>query len=444
MSGLHLITGYQGKAHITSADQGGFNAYTFGTGEYVLTMGRRFEPQIISNNLVRIHDGCLMMNGRYVALGSGEYIDVNIGTGTQGMKRNDIIYVRYEMNYLTGVESVSLNSWNGTAVAGTPTDPTLEFTDTILNGASYHDMPLYRVRLNGLTLESIEPLFQVLAPMSDIQHGFYKQNMLINGDFQCNQRSKKTYEVTGSTEVAYSVDMWRIHKLKLEVLNEGVKITGNGDVGYLTQFIQLGKLKTTTYTISAMIDEVIYSYTITPGGTAKEKDFGKFKISALTTSAWDNALNDYNNKLKINICPIGTGSFVLKYVDVFEGTVAYPHVKEDPATALVRCRRYIQRGCSHCPVSSIVYDKTDGILRFGIPFSGMAVTPTVVACSWSYSLSDSNRPSGSLSDLTYVTTHADGLIEYTLPTTAAAPTSFGSYAVRATYVVSCEHNPNGD
>lgn len=447
MAGLHLVTGYKGTAHITSADQGVLNAMTVGVGDYVFTKGRRFEAEIRPNNVVRIYDGSLMMNGRQVNLDAGEALDAIIANGTQGMNRHDIIAIRYEINRTTGIESVSLVVGQGTPSAGTPTDPEDKYTESILNGVTVREMKLYRVVLEGLTITKVEPLFQVLAPMAEIQHGFYKQNMLINGDFQCNQRNNKTYEVTGTTQVAYSVDMWRIHQLKLEKLNEGVKITGNSasGQGYLTQFIQLGKLETTTYTISAMVDDEICTFTVTPGGAAKEKDFGKFKISALTTSIWDNALNDYNNKLKINICPVGTNTITIKYVDVFEGEFAYTHVKEDPATAMMRCRRYVQRGSCFAPF--IYYEGNEHMeLFFGFPFDPMASEPNLTACSWTYyvkNVQGSIVPkSGNLDDIEGITVSSDGRVKITLWDAPQNDSSCSSVAT--TYVLSCEHNPNGD
>lgn len=347
---LHLVTGHKGVPHVTAADQGLFNASSVGKDDYVLSVGNRLKAQIITNNAVRILDGSLLMNGRHVNLDSGTYLDANIKNGTQGKKRHDIIGVRYEMNAASGVESVSLVVSEGEPSSDTPTDPELNNTDSILTGVNVHDMPLYRVVIEDLTITMVEPLFQVLAPMADIQHSFYKQNLLVNGDFQCNQRGEKSY--TADNVSMYTLDMWRAFGIEVEKHTEGVKLTGiSADTqGYFTQFIQLGKLKTTTYTISAMVDDKVCTFTITPGGTAQEKNFGKFKISALTTSTWDNDVNDtenqsnnYNNKLKVNICPLGTNTISIKYVDVFEGSIAYPHVKEDFATALLRCEKYIKK-----------------------------------------------------------------------------------------------------
>ena len=452
---IHLVTGYKGSAHITSADQGLFNAGCIGFDEYVLASGQKFEASIVNNNTVRIYDGSLLMQGRHVISDSPQ--EMTITNGSSLLDRIDLIVMRYTKDQSTGVESVGLAVITGEAGDVTEVRDPAYNTDSILGGALTHDMPLYRVYLDGSRIDSVEPLFKVLAPMADIQQGFYKQNMLINGDFQCNQRGKKTYQMSGDA-VGYTVDMWRAHKCTVEVRTEGIRLTGEtyDAQGYLTQFIQLGKLVTTTYTISAMVDDKIYNFTVTPGGTAKEKDFGKFKISALTISTWDNDLPDfnyYNNKLKVNICPVGTQTINIKYVDVFEGEVAYPHVKEDPATAMMRCRRYIQRRYCYSPILYRVTSESNygkSAYRFGLSFDPMVSTPTLVACSWAYhtgtsgGATEGSYSKGDLTELTVNVTSADGLVEVTTPFGGSIESASISCAVKANYVVSCEHKPNGD
>ena len=351
---LHLVTGYQGKAHITSADQGLYNALMGGTGDYVLAHGKQFKAEVVNDTNVRILDGCALMNGRFIVMDADTNQNIPLNTGTAGTNRNDIIALRYHINRSTGVETVEFVKIQGTHSSGTPTDPTITYPNSILLDADYHDMPLYRVVIRGTTLTRVEQLFTVLAPMSDFHHGFYNQNLLINGDFQCNQRGEKSYSVANVTGGKYTVDMWRAYQVKVDVLAEsaGVKVTGlsTTEQGYFTQFIQLGKLETKSHTISAMVDGKLCVYTETAGASAKEKSFGTFKISVLTTSTWDNAYGGYNNKLKVNICPIGTNSITISYIDVFEGNVAYPHRREDPATALMRCRQYIQAGFYTSPI----------------------------------------------------------------------------------------------
>lgn len=436
MAGLHLVTGFKGTAHVTSADQGAFNAGCVGVGDYVLQTGTRFNAQAIEGNVIRIFDGDLSLQGRHVTLASGTFLDIQIANGETSKNRNDLIVVRYEKNTTTGVESVEFAVKQGTATTETASDPTYT-KGNILAGATVHEMPLYRVRLSGLTVSSIEPVHSIVFPMNDIQHKLYHNNLLINGDFTCNQRGKTTYEV--GNDSMYSVDMWRIHQLKLDVLQEGVRLERKSStaLGYFTQFIQLGVLKTTTYVISAKVNGLIYNFGVTPGAEAKEKNFGTFKISALTTSTWDEKLNGYNNKLKVNICPITTNPIIIEYVDVFEGGFVYPHIKEDAGTALMRCRRYIQKGACVTPTLYEYMDDAGTAMRYriGIPFEPMASEPSFIECNWS-TFAGGDTMSGTVDDIEYVG-KSDNLIQIK---TDGRPSRLDSscYGFRVVYILSCE------
>lgn len=443
MADLHLVTGYKGEPHITSANQGLFNANTIGSGDYVFNSGKKFGSSIIDNNHVRVFDGSLMMNGRHITLDAGTYVDAVIENGTSGYKRHDIIVVRYEKAAATGIESAKLVVIKGTPSTGTPTDPSISYTDSILDSAAQHDMILYRVILEGFTITKVEPLFQLLAPMVDFQHGFYKQNMLINGDFQCNQRGEDEYNVTGDA-VKYTVDMWRAFKVKVSVLTEGVKVKGTDEnaQGYFTQFIQLGGLQSIPYTISAMVDDRLCTFTETPGASAKEKIFGTFKISMLTTSVWDNDLNGYNNKLKINICPVGTNEITIKYIDVFEGNVAFSHKKEDYATALMRCEKYIKKKGYISPIYN--YSFRDGIYTYEIAlcldrmankFNASVNSPQIE--SYSYNIVKDNGVESKTINTVGDIHNTSGV--HPLDITASAKAmSDASNAIKGTYVVTCE------
>lgn len=156
---IHLVTGYAGKEHITSADQGSFNAGIIGKNKYILSTGNQFAAEIVSNNLVKIKDGDLVNQGRHIRIEANDYEECTIENGTQSQYRNDLIVARYSKNADTGIESMDVVVIKGTASASSsPADPTYTSGD-ILNGALTDDFPLYRVRLNGLSITAVEPLF---------------------------------------------------------------------------------------------------------------------------------------------------------------------------------------------------------------------------------------------------------------------------------------------
>ena len=159
MGNMHLVTGYLGQEHITAIDQAAFNAALIGTGQFVLEKGKVFEAQIISNNQIRILDGELMMQGRFIRLDPDTYVDLTIENGVQGKKRNDLIVARYTKNTVTGIESVDLVVIKGTAVDSNPVDP--EHTEgDITNGVNaQHDFPLWRIPIDSLNVGNPVALF---------------------------------------------------------------------------------------------------------------------------------------------------------------------------------------------------------------------------------------------------------------------------------------------
>lgn len=159
MANMHLVTGYAGKEHVTSADHGVFNSYLFGTDQFVFDRGNKLAANIESNNLIRVLDGDIYIQGRHVRLNEGKYVDLAIENGEQGMLRNDLIAARYTKNSGTGVEDCNLVVIKGTAAASNPADPQYSIGDIINGNALQNDMPLYRVPLNGLNVGELVPLF---------------------------------------------------------------------------------------------------------------------------------------------------------------------------------------------------------------------------------------------------------------------------------------------
>ena len=158
---VHLITGFKGEEHIQSADQGSFNASFFGGGEFVMEAGNQCEASIINNNTVRVLDGDILMKGRHIRIPYNTYIDMNIQTGTAGVNRNDMIVMEYSKDSATGIETADLKVIRGAAVEGTATDPAFVQGD-ILGGANLNQMPLYRVKIEGVVLASVEQLFTAI------------------------------------------------------------------------------------------------------------------------------------------------------------------------------------------------------------------------------------------------------------------------------------------
>lgn len=156
---LELVTGYWGQNHVTAEQEADLNAGIFGSGFYVLPVGEKMRAEAVTSNQVRIFDGIFLGYGRQASIEEGGYENVTIENGTAGLLRNDMIVVKYNKDEESGIESVAFDVLKG-QTGSTAQDPVPNNQD-IRAGAFESEMPLYRVKLNGLAIEAIEPLFMV-------------------------------------------------------------------------------------------------------------------------------------------------------------------------------------------------------------------------------------------------------------------------------------------
>lgn len=157
---MKIVTGYTGTPHITSNDDQARNQGIFGTGNYVLDVGQKFNATLTNATTVTLEDGEGVMQGVHFRIEPGMTEAVSISPGTTGYKRIDLICARYTKEASTGVEDVSLVVIEGTPTTSTPSEPT--YTDgDILAGDTLGYAPLWKVTINGLT-PSISPVYEQL------------------------------------------------------------------------------------------------------------------------------------------------------------------------------------------------------------------------------------------------------------------------------------------
>lgn len=156
---MELVTAYTGKNHVTAAQIADFNRGIYGNAA-ILDVGNKLEASIQTANRITIKDGVAVFDGREVYVAYGKNETVNITSGTQDMKRYDIIAVVYEKDARTGVEKVTLKAITGTPNTMHPSDPQVNDLD-IRTGILKSEKPLYRVRLNGTAIEGIDRLVEI-------------------------------------------------------------------------------------------------------------------------------------------------------------------------------------------------------------------------------------------------------------------------------------------
>lgn len=166
---IELVTGHAGSAHVTSAQDGRLNAAAWGDGKYVLPLQAQFAITVDSANQVTIATGDAMLEGRHVT--SEAPTTLAVDSGTQSMKRNDLVCIVYSKNG-SGVESAALQVVKGTETSGTPTDPAIP-SGSILAGDSACAMALWRLPISGITLGTPEQLFDVADELATNENATY-------------------------------------------------------------------------------------------------------------------------------------------------------------------------------------------------------------------------------------------------------------------------------
>ena len=149
---MKIITGKTATEHVNSEDDRGLYAGIFGSGSYILNIGTKFQTSIESSTTIRINSGDLVHQGCHARIPYDEYDEVTIDAGTTGYKRIDLIVARYEKN--AGLESMSLVAIKGQPAVSDPVAPDYN-NGNILEGANISDMPLYKVVIDGVNIESV-------------------------------------------------------------------------------------------------------------------------------------------------------------------------------------------------------------------------------------------------------------------------------------------------
>lgn len=179
---MELVTGALGYKHVYAWKEALMNIGIMGAGDFVWRKGNKLAATIISNNEIHISDGNWMMQGRHCIIEKGTNEKVAISNGTAGYNRNDIIAVRYTVNHETGNENAEIVVIEGTETIGMPNDPVLERSGDINNGAELYEMPLYRVKVEGINIVNLEQMFKFRNSMPVFELDAKNQTVYITLD----------------------------------------------------------------------------------------------------------------------------------------------------------------------------------------------------------------------------------------------------------------------
>lgn len=229
---VELITGFAGTPHIGSDDIGAFQAGLVGPGDYALTTGNQLKATMSNANTIAVQSGDAVLNGRHVHLTGTTTATVQ--SGTQGQKRNDLAVLRYTKNTTTGVETCSIVVLKGTPTTGTPADPAHN-TGSILDGVATHDMLLYRIPINGITVGTLVPLFNVLKPMKDVWDSLTQSSVSFIGPYAMNVLLRRIGRIVIAVGQPSPSSSYATGELKaMEKIPEGYRPASYGSILFVS------------------------------------------------------------------------------------------------------------------------------------------------------------------------------------------------------------------
>lgn len=206
MKGITVNTAPEAEPHICAEDDAAVYQAIFG-GDGVSTIGQTCKATVLSNNKVRIADGVLCVDGHMARIPYGEYEDCEIVNGQSGKNRNDIIVAKFETTGTGGIDTMTCEVIQGTA-GETAVDPEL-MQDDIYAGGKVREYPLYRVKIEGLSITAVEQMFEIIPSNKELSNklGNLGQSAAI-GQYGLAWNVGTSYQNAGSKLPAVSNDLY--------------------------------------------------------------------------------------------------------------------------------------------------------------------------------------------------------------------------------------------
>lgn len=258
---MKIMTGKTGAPHVTSQHFRQLVEGTVGQDSYILTSGENLEPELQTNNLLKIRSGMMSHHGNLSVVEIGTYDEVTIQNGTQGMQRIDLVVNRYTKDGETGIESSDWVVIQGTPAAESPAVPA--YTEgNLQNGDLVDDCPVFEVHLNGINVTEVKKLLSVIKNIPELIGDLFEQKILWSGYYlmTSNHTARLSEPIsamtrgvtlifskyTGGQPRDYNFQSYYIPKKVIEILPAGpgfqVPIYDGDNIGYKYLYIHDEKI----------------------------------------------------------------------------------------------------------------------------------------------------------------------------------------------------------
>ena len=164
---MEIVSGITGKPHVTSQQFRQIIEGIVGDGSCILPSGENLEPELVSNNSLKIRSGMMCHHGNVSSVKIGTYDEVELTNGSQGMKRIDLVVNRYTRNEEDNTEK---NEWiviMGTPAESNPTVP--EYTKgNLQEGDLVDDCPAFEVHFDGINITEVTKRLEIAQTNKDL------------------------------------------------------------------------------------------------------------------------------------------------------------------------------------------------------------------------------------------------------------------------------------
>ena len=176
---MEIVSGRTGKPHVTSQQFRQIIEGIIGDESCILPSGENLEPELVSNNSLKIRSGMMCHHGNVSSVKIGTYDEVELTNGSQGMKRIDLVVNRYTRNEEDNTEK---NEWiviMGTPAESNPTVP--EYTKgNLQEGDLVDDCPAFEVHFDGINITEVTKMLEIAQSNKDLSDKVAELNGKIN------------------------------------------------------------------------------------------------------------------------------------------------------------------------------------------------------------------------------------------------------------------------
>lgn len=164
---MEIVSGMGDKPHVTSQQFRQILEGMIGQESYIITSGENLEPELASNNILKIRSGMMSHHGNVSSVKIGTYDEVEFTNGSRGMKRIDLVVNRYKRNAETNIES---NEWvviMGTPAESNPVAPAYTIGN-LQNGDLVDDCPVFELHFDGINVTEVTKLLSTTLNLAEL------------------------------------------------------------------------------------------------------------------------------------------------------------------------------------------------------------------------------------------------------------------------------------